>query len=38
LGALRLQVGLQDVDVIVGLLEALALDGLDALQQQDQSS
>jgi hypothetical protein len=31
--ALRLQISLQDVDVIVGLLEALALDGLDALQQ-----
>ena len=31
--ALRLQIRLQDVHIIVGLLEALALDCLDALQQ-----
>jgi hypothetical protein len=32
-GALRLQIRLQDVDVVAGLFEALALDGLDSLQQ-----
>jgi hypothetical protein len=31
--ALRLQVGLQDVDVIAELFETVALDGLDLLQQ-----
>jgi hypothetical protein len=33
LGALLLQVALENVVVAVGLLEALALNGLDALQQ-----
>ena len=31
--ALRLQIGLQDVNIIVGLSETVALDGLDALEQ-----
>jgi hypothetical protein len=31
-GALSLQIRLQDIDVILGLLETLAVDSLDALQ------
>jgi hypothetical protein len=31
--ALRLQIGLQDVNIILGLFETVALDGLDALEQ-----